>query len=259
MDLEKWFFPDQVPGQMLYLGEARSVLLSRGKDGKWRYIDQFPHCLSEVDSISSLPGAAKGPLGLSVNPNPFVFNLFNFDTPLPVNSRKRNELIEWRLQRVFPDVPDDMWKTCLTFNRKTVLSTLISGTFLRSCEDHFRALGYPITYISCSTANAINKAQGLSHEPVMILEQEGQLLMVTLVKNGIPIFMRKIRFSQLDELIVALRKTMAFVSEQQGVTVEYYVVNPLGGGDCGAWLGELGELKPAQLPQTRDPFALFLP
>ncbi len=259
MDLENWFFPDKRPGQILYLGEERSLLLTRTNGGKWQEAAAFPHSLGDLSAFSSLPGARQGPLGISINPNPFVFNLFNFEAPLPFNQKKRTELIEWRLQRVFPDASDDMRKTSLVFNRKTVLSTLIPGALLRSCEEHFNGLGYPVSYISCSSVDAVRKSSSRSTEALMILEQEGSLLMVTLVKGGIPIFMRKIRFSQLDELLLALSKTLAFVREQQGVTVAYYVVSPLGGGDSRAWLEQLEELKPAPPPRSGDRLALFLP
>lgn len=259
MDLEKWFFPDQVPGQMLYLGEEHSLLLIRAADGKWRESARYPHTLSDLASFSALPGASKGPLGLSLSPNPFVFNLFNFESPLPLNPRKRRELIQWRLQRVFPDAADDMIQTCQVFKRRTVLSALVSREIVRSCENHFGDLGYPVTYISCSSIDAVKKSARFSRQALLILEQEGQLLVVTLVKDGVPLFVRKIRFSQLDELVLALRKTIAFVQEQQGVNAGRYLVNPLGDCDCQAWLDQLSELQAVPFPHPADRLALFLP
>lgn len=257
MDLEKWFFPDKLPGQMLYLGEERSLLLIRGKDGRWRERATLPHSLAHVTAISSLPGAVPGPLGISLNPHPFVFNLFNFETPLPLNRRKRSELIDWRLQRVFPDSPENMVKNSLVFRRRIVFSFLVSADLLQSCERHFLHLGHPLTFISCSTIAAIEKSPALSAEPLMILEQEGQLLMVTVVNRGLPLFARKIRFSQIGELVTGLRKTLAFVGEQQGIKVRSYLFSPLGGTAPQHWVDELEELQ--AIPLSGDASALFLP
>ena len=71
-----------------------------------------------------------------------------------------------------------------------------------------------MSYISCTSVEAIRKTARITDNPLMILEQDGQLLMVTLVRHGIPLFVRKIRFSNLDELITALRKTISFIQEQ---------------------------------------------
>jgi hypothetical protein len=258
MDLVKWFFPDQIPEQMLYLGEEGSLLLSKSRDGRWREINRLPHGLIDLSAMTSLPGFKKGPLGLSINPNPFVFNLFNFDAPLPIHPRKRNELIEWRLQRVFPDAPADMMKPFLIFRRRTVLSTLISRETVRACEGHFASLGYRVTYVGCSSVAAIRKTAALSKAPLMILEQEGQLLMVTVVQGGVPLFVRKIRFTQAQELLTTFRKTLAFVNEQQGIAVRVYLMSPLGGAAM-AWLEEIEEIGPVSLPSPLDPHALFLP
>lgn len=259
MDIEKWFFPDRVPGQMLYLGEERTLLLLRAGDGRWRIGAELPHSLADLSSIRSLPGAAPGPLGLSLGPNPFVFNLFNFESPLPLNRRKRGELIEWRLQRVFPDIPEDMVKTNLVYQRRTVLSTLIAGEVLKRCEAHFKDMGFPVTHISCSSVEAIGGTARFTRQPLMVLEQDGPLLMVTLVRNGIPLFVRKIRFSQLDELVTALRKTISFIGEQQGITADLYLTNPLGGQEYRNWIEKVPQIRPLSLPQETDRFSLFLP
>lgn len=258
MDLEKWFFPDQIPEQMLYLGEESGLLLQRSRDGRWRDAHRLTHGLSDLPAIVALPGLKKGPIGLTINPNPFVFNVFNFEAPLPLHPRKRNELIEWRLQRVFPDSPAEMMKPYLVFKRRTVLSTLINRETVLACEHHFGSLGFPVTFVGCSSVSAIGKSAAVSQDPLMILEQEGQLLMVTLVQGGIPLFVRKIRFSQSRELVPALQKTIAFVSEQQGVATRNYLKSPLG-GNAMTWLEELEEIKPVPLPVHCDLNALFLP
>jgi|GEM_PF-2943781 len=226
--LGRRFVHELLPPQCLLLSDSTVTLYQREGRG-YRRRDLFRDLnLSTLDS----PGGRKlfsrldeKGLGIVLGPGHFIFNILDFQR-LPRRRSKCEEMVDWRLGKVFPDNLEQYIHQYYTFGRKRVFSLLVKGKVHRILQS---TLGGRASYIGCSTLLSMNY---LYHRPwpfslltpdLMIQLSEG-LVVVSAHHRSVPYYIRKFKSREIRRLQEEIAQVVDFLQKQYDRTVTTYAL-----------------------------------
>ncbi len=217
---------------MIYAG-SRGWDFYLAEKGSWRL-----H--ARASSLENRPFPRGAACGLILNPGPIVYNLFSFER-LPRRRRERKELVEWRLQKVFPDSLAAYNHHFLVIGRNTVLSLLVNRDYLAGLERDLREAGLDPVFIGNSTVETMNRLVFPDREPTLVLEIDGELNLAWVSAAGIPLYLRKFSVSSAGEWSREVLRTVSYAAKSLDCRIEKFLLLRNDGADPESQAGELAE------------------
>ncbi|HNX98448.1 MAG TPA: hypothetical protein PKK12_12280, partial [Candidatus Aminicenantes bacterium] len=139
MGLIRKYIPLHHPCRLFHAGEERLSYLELVKNRVARRREFLPFVPTEPASLAVTDIArevGKGEAALILPSTHFIFNVFEFDR-LPWAAAPRDELIRWKLEKVFPENLDLYHHHAAVIARRHVLSILIRRSLVDQCEEAF--------------------------------------------------------------------------------------------------------------------------
>jgi hypothetical protein len=224
MGLNNFLFPERLPRQIIYAGDRhceiitlanRSIMqrnriaginLSELDAGRW------PEIASQLQTVDT---------GIIFNSDPFIYNFFEFDK-LPWPKKLLQELVDWKLQKIFPENIEAYNHQFFRLNKKRIFSILIKKTFLDQIESLFREKRMPLIYIGNSTLEILNRLAKLKCPPDFFLEIDDFSCSLVFQNMGLPIYIRKFKIESRLDMAAEINKTVQFVQNNYGCDPRTY-------------------------------------
>ena len=223
MDLSERFLPFRKPDRFVYLSDQSLRAFAPTPSGR----ALAEHDFSGADAagaatrpetwvgIRSRLGA--GPIGLALAPHFFIFNLFSFDR-IPWRSRTRRAVVEWKLEKVFPDKIDAYHHRYYAVDGRSILSVLIRRQWCDQVEEACRQAGLPLLFLGSTTIEIIGRLFRGRRRPDFFLEYDRGGVALAFQRSGRLIYLRKLRTQSEADLFDELHKTLAFVRQEFAFT-----------------------------------------
>jgi hypothetical protein len=222
MGLSDSFLPQRLPRQVVFAGDrhAETFLLRRGRI-TGRSVSAGP-ALAEGDGWEAALAALRPEsTGVVFNASPFIFNFFEFDK-LPWQRQALRELVDWRLQKIFPEDSAAYDHRLFRLDRKRVLSILVRRSLLERVEAAFAGKKIPLTYIGSSTMEILARARRAKPAPDFFIERDGAGCTLAFLERRRPVYIRKFRNVSTADTVSEIGKTVAFVRNQYGIAPRRY-------------------------------------
>lgn len=236
MGLSELFLPQRLPRQVLFAGDRHAEVF-RLHGG--RVASRSPLAgvaLAEGEGWDSALAALRPEqTGLVFGAAPFVFNFFEFDK-LPWRRQALNGLVDWRLQKIFPENIAAYDHRVFRLDRKGVLSLLLRRSLLERAEQAFAAAKIPLTFIGSSTLEILGRARRARTTPDFIIERDDAGCTLLFLKRRRPVYIRKFRSISDDEAVAEIGKTVSFVRGQTGSEPRRYWLHDHRGDEAAAVL-----------------------
>ncbi len=234
MGLSDFFLPQRLPRQVLFAGDRRAEVF-RLRGGRVQSTTEVAGAaLAEGEGWDAALDALRAEeTGLVLGAAPFIFNFFEFDK-LPWRRRARAELIDWRLQKIFPDNIEAYHHRVFRLDRRGVLSVLLRRSLLERAEEAFAARNIPLTYVGSSTLEMLERARRARPAPDFIIERDGSGCTLLFLRRRRPVYIRKFRSVSDEETVAEIDKTVHFVRGQTGTEPRRYWLHDHRGGEAAA-------------------------
>ncbi len=218
--------PQRLPGQIIYAGDRHGeiFILAKKRIVQRQRLDvaslgeaegnRWPDIVSRLQPRDS---------GIILNSNSFIFNFFEFDR-LPWSRKLLGELVDWKLQKIFPENIEAYEHRFFRLNKKKVLSILIRKALLEHLESLFRERGIPLIYIGNSTLEILNRLAKLRRPPDFFVEIDDVSCSLVFQNKGLPIYIRKFKISSISEMAAEISKTVQFVKSSYGCEARSYFI-----------------------------------
>ena len=150
MAITKIFTPLKKPAQFVYAGEKHLEVWSLAK-GKYKSTkvleDSNIFDMSSQDFANVKPGLPGGnvSVGLVLNSGNFIFNVFEFEK-IPLLEERQKDLVEWRVQKVFPEKIELYDHQFFRISKNKVLSVLFKKELLERVEKLFKDNGLELIF-----------------------------------------------------------------------------------------------------------------
>lgn len=221
MAITKNFTPFKKPVQFVYAGEKHLEVwsLAKGKYKSTTIIENASLFDMGTEDFSRLKSGLTGGnvnVGLVLNSGNFIFNIFEFEK-IPLLDERRRDLIEWRLQKVFPEKIDLYDHQFYTISKSKVLSVLFKRELLDNIEKRFKDNGLELIFIGNSTIQIMNHLWGSklpiarNVAPDFLLELDGTLTTIVFQYKSVPYYLRKFRCDKDSDLAAEVDRTLNFV------------------------------------------------
>ncbi len=215
MELNRLFIKYRIPEQVIYAGE-NEVELFRIKKGVPERINSY----ESVESDRFFPFRLKNDLintstGIILNSGHFVFNLLTFDK-IPIRKKQRDDLVNWRVKKLFPENIDTYIHQFFQFDRRTILSLLVRNDLLMRIESEVGELGVEHIYTGNSTIEIMNNSRTRREHPDFFIESDGNIMLAVFFREGIPVYIRKMRSAGGIPGGNEIYKTVEFVEKNYG-------------------------------------------
>lgn len=215
MELNRLFIKYRTPEQVIYSGDKK-VELFRIKKGIPEKISSYEWDKSEkffpVELKNNLINASTGVI---LNSGHFVFNLLTFDK-IPFRKKQKDDLVNWRVKKLFPENIDSYTHQFIQFDRKTILSILVRNDLLSEIESEARDLGIELIYSGNSTIEIINHLRSRSNHPDFFIESDGNIMLSVFFRDRLPVYIRKMRTSRGIPSGTEIYKTVEYVEKNYG-------------------------------------------
>ena len=237
MDLISRFIPIQAPRQYIFLGEEYADIFrlpddrwsrKKAENGRGWLRKSVPFLNDDVQTVSFRK--IKGELaavdtGIILHPGFFIYNIFEFDR-IPFPEKLRQELIHWRLEKIFPE---DIGAYCHRFfklDRRRIFSILIRKNLVEAIEAAARDSGITLIYIGNSTVEISNHLFHPGTGPDFFVEITGTVVAIVFKQRGAPVYVRKLKCDSTEDLIQEIEKTVQFVRAHFSLTpVTYQLIS----------------------------------
>jgi hypothetical protein len=201
------------PAQWIYAGEDYlTVFKRRGKtvnavktfenssilDMDLKAFGEVRRYLAETDS------------GLVLNSANFIFNILNFEK-IPWKPGVLKELVEWRVNKVFPENIENYIHNYFHLRGRNILSVLFKKSLKEQIETLFRESHIQLVYFGNTTLEIIKNLRRKKSKPDMFIELDSTLCTVVFQHKGFPYYIRKFKSENSDTLLAELAKTHEFV------------------------------------------------
>ncbi len=234
MDITRFFIHFRKPSQYIYGGEKyleiyrcekradkrvtifeNASLLNLGSDD----VDEIKRELQDVET------------GIILNSGQFIFNIFEFEK-IPFREEVRKDLVEWRLQKVFPEDIDQYEHNYYKLARNRILSVLFKKSLKEKLEELFWENGVRLIYMGNSTMEIMNNIRRLRPCPDFFIEIDKSLTMIVFLSGSNPFYIRKFRSSRNADIAAEVIKTVNFVKNSYSRVPRTYLllVNSAEGG-----------------------------
>ena len=215
MELNKLIIKYRSPGQIIYYGD-RTVRLFRFRRGVAEEISSS----EKAGTDTLIPSEVKRdlinvPTGLILNPGHFVFNLLTFDK-IPFRKKQKNDLVNWRVEKLFPENIDSYIHEFIQFDKTTILSLLVRSELVRSFDDEFQTIGPGLIYTGNSTIEIINNLRNKKEKPDFFIESDGRIMLAVFFRDRLPVYIRKMRSGKGADTREEIKRTVEFVEKNYG-------------------------------------------
>ncbi len=212
MELNKIFIRYRNPEQVIYIGD-KSIDLFRIIRGNPEMINSFDKGGGE----HIFPQLLKRELvntgtGIILNSDHFVFNMLNFDK-IPFRKKQKDDLVNWRVEKIFPENIHNYIHEYFQFNSNTILSVLVRNDLIASLESELRSLGTDLIYSGNSTIEIINSLKNTKERPDFFIEADGRIMLAVFFKEGIPVYIRKMRSGRGADTGDEIHRTVDYVEK----------------------------------------------
>lgn len=222
MDLMSRFIPIQTPRQYIFLGEEHADIFrlpdnrwsrKKAENGRGWLRKSVPFLNDGVQPVSFQK--IKGELsdvdtGVILHPGFFIYNIFEFDR-IPFSEKLRQELIRWKLEKVFPEDIGAYRHCFFKLDRKRIFSILIRKNLIEAIETAALDSGITLGYIGNSTVEIINHLFRPGTGPDFFIEITGTVVAIVFKQRGAPVYVRKLKSDSTEDLIQEIEKTVQFV------------------------------------------------
>lgn len=219
MAITELFIYFKKPSQLIYAGDNYIDIFSVNK-GTARRIGTlsdtsiFDMEAAQLEEIKR--ELAGNQAGIVLNSANFIFNIFEFEKT-PLWEERLRELIEWRVQKVFPENIELYRHHFFRLSRNRVLSVLVKKSVLQQIEDLFRENQLELIYFGNSTIEIMNhlwknfRRFGRKKIPDFFIEIDQDLATIVFQDKLVPYYLRKFRTEQDSDLTEEILKTLNFV------------------------------------------------
>jgi hypothetical protein len=221
MAITKKFTPLKKPAQFVYAGEKHLEVwsLAKGKYKSTRVLENSNiFNMSNQDFANVKPGLPGGnvSVGLVLNSANFIFNVFEFEK-IPLLEERQKDLVEWRVQKVFPEKIELYDHQFFQISKNKVLSVLFKKELLERVEKLFKDNGLELIFVGNSTLQILNYYWGSllptrsKAAPDFVVEVDGTLTTIVFQDKSVPYYFRKFRCDKDKDLQDEVDRTLNFV------------------------------------------------
>jgi len=224
MGLSDFLLPERLPRQIIYAGDRHCEIFNLADKRITRHERIAAAALVEPVGGSWLEIAARlQPLdtGIILNSDPFIFNFFEFDK-LPWSRKLLRELVDWKLQKIFPENIATYDHRFFRLNKKRVFSILVKKALLEHLESLFREKRIPLIYIGNSTLEIVNRLAKLRRPPDFFVEMDDSSCCLVFQNQGVPIYIRKFKSGSQADMAAEISRTVQFVKNNYGCDPRLY-------------------------------------
>jgi hypothetical protein len=162
--------------------------------------------------------------GIVLNSGYFIFNIFEFDK-IPFKEEMRRDLVNWRLQKVFPEEIDLYEHDFFRIDRRKILSVLFKKSLKEKIEKVFDEYGLRVIYMGNSTVEIINNIGKRKPVPDFFVEIDKGLSVMVFSSQSVPFYIRKFRGNKEADIAREVVKTVNFVkSSYENVPSTYSII-----------------------------------
>ncbi len=225
MGLNSFLLPERLPRQVIYAGDRHCEIfilankrivqrqrlplaLSDGEAGRW---SEIAARLQPLDT------------GIILNAEPFIFNFFEFDR-LPWSRLLVRELVDWKLQKIFPENIAAYDHQFFRLNSKRIFSVLVKQALLEHLEAAFREKGIPLIRIGSSPLEILERAVRLRRPPDFFVETDDASCCLVFQNQRLPVYIRKFRAASGPETAAEISKTVQFVKNSYRCDPRHYLI-----------------------------------
>ncbi len=226
MDITRSFLHYKNPSQYFYFGtEVISVFrVSRGNVKRTGIINYDSISEFRKNNITDIKSIAENiESGVILNSGDFVFNLLNF-TKIPFREKIKNEITEWRVQKIFPENMENYYHEYFQLSRNRMFSLLLKIRLKEDIEHLFEELGIELIYFGNSTVEIINNLKKTKKCTDFFIEYDGDLMIVVFLEKKIPFYFRKFRINDTSESSEEIYKTIEYVKKNYKKTPRTYSI-----------------------------------
>jgi hypothetical protein len=224
MGLNNLLLPERLPRQIIYAGDRHCEIFNLAKK---RIVQRqrMTVSLAEADGgwLEIASRLQPQDTGIILNSDPFIFNFFEFDR-LPWSRKLLRELVDWKLQKIFPENIEAYDHQFFRLSEKKVLSILIKKALLEQVESLFRGKRIPLIYIGNSTLEIVNRLAKLRRPPDFFVEIDDASCSLVFQSKGLPIYIRKFKIASRLEMASEISKTVQFVKNSYGCQARSYFI-----------------------------------
>ena len=148
--------------------------------------------------------------GLVMNSANFIFNIFSFEK-IPWKQGVLKELVEWRVNKVFPENIDNYFHNFFHLKDRNILSVLLKKDYKDQLENLFKESNINLIYFGNSTLEIIKNLRRIKPRPEIFFEIDGSLCTVVFQRDGSPYYIRKFWSEDEANLLMEVSKTFDFV------------------------------------------------
>lgn len=203
------------PGQVIYYGDKKIELfrIKNGVPDKIRSYEREPGGkIFPIEMKSDLIGTNTG---IILNPGHFVFNLLTFDK-IPFRKKFKDDLVNWRVEKLFPENINSYIHQFIQFDRNTILSVLVRNDLIASIESEAEDMGIELIYSGNSTIEIMNSLRNKKDHPDFFIESDGSIILAAFFRGGVPVYIRKMRTGSSIETGSEIFKTVEYVEKNHG-------------------------------------------
>jgi hypothetical protein len=226
MGLIDLLLPERLPGQVIYAGDRHCEIFTLANRRIVRRERIAAATLTEPDKGEWPEIAARlQPIdtGIILNSDPFIFNFFEFDK-LPWSRKLLGELVDWKLQKIFPENIAAYDHQFFRLNKKRIFSILVKKALLEQVESLFREKRIPLIHIGSSTLEIMNRLAKFKRRPDFFVEIDDASCCLVFQSRGLPIYIRKFKTGSRLETATEISKTVQFVKNSYGCDARSYFI-----------------------------------
>lgn len=222
--IEDIFIHYKQPEQFLFIGENYVDVFKRLNKSfqKTRSIEDISFFNATPEQFGAVVRElAAVDTGIILNSGYYIFNILDFEK-IPIRDSLRQEIVEWRLRKVFPENIEEYDHRFFTLNRKKILSILFKNSLKEVVEARFAANNLVLTYTGNSTVNIMNHVLKEKVSPDFFIEINGNLFIIVFQEQSVPFYIRKFRSTNETEAGAEVLKTINYVKNSYSKTPRTY-------------------------------------
>jgi hypothetical protein len=220
------FIPYKLPSQYVFSGEDYLDIYAYGNRTfkKIRSSNNTSIFTINPEGFKALTqDISQNSIGIILNSGHHIFNILDFDK-LPLRRDLQREIIQWRLKKVFPEEISEYDHHFFRLKKNKILSILFKNELKEKIEDLFSTNKINLTYMGNSTINIINHLRESKPSIDFFIEIDQDLFIIVFISDSSPIYVRKFRSDQEEEVLDELIKTISYVKESYKKVLRNYLI-----------------------------------
>ena len=218
------FLPERLPRQVIYAGDRHAEVFVLHKRKIVSRTRLEGTALADISSErwTELAGRLRAEdTGIVFNAAPFIYNFFEFDK-LPWQKKALEELVAWRLQKVFPESIEAYDHRFFQLDNKRVFSVLVKMSLPERIGQLLLEKRIPLIYVGNSTMEILGRLRRADPAPDFFIESDVASCTLVFQKKRSPIYIRKFKSGSIADTVEEIGKTVHFVSNNYGIEPRRY-------------------------------------